>query len=202
MASLLAHSAPPPALAPSSERRALHEAGRHVFEKTCARCHGTYSQEERDGFLETRVLSYEEKLVPVEKVGADPSYEASSDRAFVERVAATPIGKLYKRIAPDHTYVARPLLGLRLRFPYLHNGSVPSLRAMLTPPDERPARFWVGADAPVDREACGYSGEAPTGPRASVRETAAPGERSTGHPFGTTLTSDEKRELIEYLKSL
>jgi mono/diheme cytochrome c family protein len=202
MAFLLARATPPPAPAPPDDRRALHERGRAVFEETCSRCHGRYSQTEEHGRLATRVFSYEERLVPVARVGTDPSYEASNDDEFVRRIDATPIGKLYKRVAPEHTYVARPLLGLRLRFPYLHNASVPSLRALLTPPPERPARFWVGRDAPLDPDACGYSGEAPSGPRARLRDTTLPGNRAIGHPFGTTLAPEEKRALIEYLKTL
>jgi mono/diheme cytochrome c family protein len=202
MAELLARSAPPPAPAPPPERRALHERGRALFVETCSRCHGKYEQTERDGRLATRVLEYDEKLVPVEKVGTDPAYEATNDLEFVKKIAATPIGRLYEQIAPLHTYVARPLLGVRLRFPYLHNASVPSLRALLTAPDARPEKFWAGADALVDRQACGYSAEAPRGPRARERETRSAGNRAQGHPFGTTLADDEKRALIEYVKSL
>ena len=42
-------------------------------------------------------------------------------------------------------YANMPLDGLWLRAPYLHNGSVPTLRALLFP-DERPAVFYRGYD--------------------------------------------------------
>src|SRR3546814_12427589 len=42
--------------------------------------------------------------------------------------------------------------GLWLRAPYLHNGSVPTLRDLLEPPAQRPMVFWRGYDLydPVD----------------------------------------------------
>ena len=39
-----------------------------------------------------------------------------------------------------------PLDGIWLRAPYLHNGSVPTLRDLLRPPDERPVVFYRGYD--------------------------------------------------------
>ncbi len=201
MAALLAASAPPPA--PSPRDRALHARGRTVFHETCARCHGEYAQEDRDGRVVTTVAEYDEKLVPVAKVGTDPAYERANDHEFMRRIADTPIGALYERVPPSGTYVARPLLGVRLRFPYLHNGSVPNLRALLTPPEERPRAFHVGADAALDDAAVGYSTEvAPRGPRVNLRDVTVPGNRAQGHPFGTTLPDDEKRALIEYLRTL
>jgi mono/diheme cytochrome c family protein len=200
MAELLVEAAPPPAPLPSS--RDLHARGRAVFEEACARCHGTYRQEQVSGRLVTTVASYDEKLVPVETVGTDPAYDASQDEEFNARIRATPIGKLYGETCTGHSYVARPLLGARLRFPYLHNASVPSLRALLEPPERRPAAFWVGADAPLDEEGCGYGAGEPRGPRARRRETTVDGNRASGHPFGTTLGDEEKKALIAYLKSL
>jgi hypothetical protein len=200
MADLLVEATPPPAPLPAS--RSLHERGRAVFEETCSRCHGTYRQEEALGRLVTTVASYDEKLVPVEKVGTDPAYDASQDDEFNRKVGATPIGRLYAATPTGHTYVARPLLGVRLRFPYLHNASVPSLRAMLTPPEQRPRAFWVGADAPLDDDACGYGRGEPRGPRAQERDTSIDGNRSTGHPFGTTLGEEEKKALLAYVRSL
>lgn len=202
MARLLVRSAPPTSPAPSGEGRPLHERGRAVFERTCAKCHGTYEQVESDGRLATRVREYEEKLVPVEKVATDPNYEATNDAEFVRNVGRTAIGRLYDKTEVGGCYVPRPLLGLRLRAPYLHNGSVPSLRALLTRPEDRPARFWVGRDAAVDPGGVGLGTGEPTGPRAQLRETTHPGERAVGHPFGTTLEEAEKRALLEYLRTL
>ncbi len=49
-------------------------------------------------------------------------------------------------------YAVVPLDGIWLRAPYLHNGSVPSLWALLQPPAHRPKAFLRGHDVydPVD----------------------------------------------------
>ena len=94
------------------------------------------------------------------------------------------------------SYKARPLDGVWATAPYLHNGSAPTLRAMLTPPDERPKTFRVGSRE-YDPEAVGFREEG-----TFVFDTALPGNSNQGHPFGTDLDGDSKEQLIEYLKTL
>lgn len=183
MAALLVESAPPPSPLPASRER--HARGKTVYANECARCHGDYSQSERDGRLLTRIASYEEKLVDIEEVGTDAAYEASQDGEFNRRIGETAIGKLYSESKADGTYVARPLLGLRLRAPYLHNASVPTLADLLLEPEKRPKKFTVG-----------------TGTRARERDTTVPGNRASGHRYGTELSEKDKEALVEYLKTL
>lgn len=99
---------------------------------------------------------------------------------------------------PDY-YKARPLSGIWASAPYLHNGSVPSLVELLTPPPQRVARFHVGSRE-FDPEHVGLSTEAVPG--ATELDTALPGNANSGHAFGTTLSDKDKRDLLEYLKSL
>jgi hypothetical protein len=92
--------------------------------------------------------------------------------------------------------------GLWLRAPYLHNGSVPTLRDLLKPPAQRPQVFWRGYDLydPVDvwlRDA-GADAER-IGTRYDTRERA---NGNQGHVFGTTLSPMQKDALLEYLKTL
>jgi hypothetical protein len=99
-------------------------------------------------------------------------------------------------------YKARPHNGVWASAPYLHNGSVPSLAQMLTPPAERTKRFFVGTRQydPVD---VGFRQvESENGVSYFAFDTTLPGNANTGHPYGTDLTADEKRQLIEYLKTL
>ena len=99
-------------------------------------------------------------------------------------------------------YKARPHNGVWASAPYLHNGSVPSLAQMLTPPAERTKLFFVGTRQydPVD---VGFKQvESENGVDYFVYDTTVKGNANTGHPFGTDLTPDEKRQLIEYLKTL
>ncbi|MBI1356768.1 MAG: hypothetical protein GC160_20705 [Acidobacteria bacterium] len=94
------------------------------------------------------------------------------------------------------SYKARPLNGVWATAPYLHNGSAPTLRAMLTPPAERPKTFRLGSRE-YDPAAVGYKDGG-----SFVYDTALPGNSNLGHPFGTDLDEDSKGQLIEYLKSL
>ena len=105
-------------------------------------------------------------------------------------------------------YKARPLDGIWAPPPYLHNGSVPNLYALLSPVAERPTVFYLGNREydPVD---VGYRTEKfPGGFRL---DTSIRGNSNSGHEFnngsgkgiiGPPLTPDERRALIEYLKTL
>ena len=44
--------------------------------------------------------------------------------------------------------------------------------------------------------------EADAGPATSEFDTSVPGNSNLGHPFGVTLSDDQKRDLIEYIKTL
>jgi hypothetical protein len=99
---------------------------------------------------------------------------------------------------PDY-YKARPLSGIWASAPYLHNGSVPTLAELLKPPAQRVAKFYVGARE-FDPAAVGYDSAA--GANRSLLDTSLPGNANTGHAFGTTLGDADKRDLLEYLKSL
>ena len=52
-------------------------------------------------------------------------------------------------------YKARPLDGVSATPPYLHNGSVPNLYALLSPVAERPTKFFLG-DREFDPLLVGY----------------------------------------------
>jgi hypothetical protein len=99
---------------------------------------------------------------------------------------------------PDY-YKARPLSGIWASAPYLHNGSVPSLAELLKPPSQRVAQFHVGARE-FEPEKVGLS-TAPA-PGSTLLDTALPGNSNAGHLFGTDLPDADKRDLLEYLKSL
>ncbi|HBL28955.1 MAG TPA: hypothetical protein DD490_19140, partial [Acidobacteria bacterium] len=99
-------------------------------------------------------------------------------------------------------YANSPLDGLWLRAPYLHNGSVPNLRALLEPAERRPKVFWIGYDV-YDWNDVGFVTRGPAAEAQGWRyDTAALGNGNQGHEYGTaTLTPDEKDALIEYLKT-
>jgi hypothetical protein len=99
---------------------------------------------------------------------------------------------------PDY-YKARPLSGIWASAPYLHNGSVPSLVELLKPPSQRVAQFHVGGRE-FEPDKVGLS-TAPA-PGSTLLDTALPGNSNAGHLFGTDLPDADKRDLLEYLKSL
>lgn len=93
-------------------------------------------------------------------------------------------------------YVNLPLDGIWARGPYLHNGSVPSLRDLLSPSKERPKRFFRGCTN-LDLDAVGF--QCATG---FEFDTTLTGNSNSGHDYGTSLPAQEKLALLEYLKSL
>ncbi len=106
-------------------------------------------------------------------------------------------------------YRARPLNGVWATAPYLHNGSVPSLYQMLLPADRRDAVFYVGSRE-FDPKDVGFSRAAFEG---GFRfDTAIPGNSNRGHEFrngprgngviGPELTEQQRRDIVEYLKTL
>jgi len=91
------------------------------------------------------------------------------------------------------------------RGPYMHNGSVPTLRDLLEPGDRRPARFYRGYDV-YDRVKVGFVSEVAEekGRRFFPYDTTLVGNSNRGHEgprYGTELPPDDKDALVEYLKT-
>ena len=86
-----------------------------------------------------------------------------------------------------------PLDGIWLRAPYLHNGSVPTLRALLFP-DERPAVFYPRLRRLRLGQAAASSS---TGPEAEKGrrefDTSLRGNGNGGHIYGTDLPADDRQ---------
>ncbi|HEU4663592.1 MAG TPA: di-heme-cytochrome C peroxidase [Dokdonella sp.] len=96
-------------------------------------------------------------------------------------------------------YKARPLSGIWASAPYLHNGSVPSLADLLAAPASRTARFVPGTRE-FDPVRVGVVACAADDPHAF--DTSLPGNSNAGHAYGTMLADADKRDLLEYLKTL
>lgn len=112
-------------------------------------------------------------------------------------------------------YKARPLTGIWATAPYLHNGSVPNLMALLSPPTckanattqtnkcpARPTRFYTGSRK-FDPVNVGFEYDNPA--RGDLLDTSVPGNSNEGHwgpRQGSRLTSLQKRQLIEFMKTL
>jgi cytochrome c553 len=105
--------------------------------------------------------------------------------------------------APQIAYESRVLQGIWATAPYLHNGSVPTLAALLEPAANRPAEFKVGPNYDVAK--VGLS-ESQTKFDFVLKTTDCSdiksGNSRCGHEFGSHLSPLEKAALLEYLKSL
>lgn len=100
-------------------------------------------------------------------------------------------------------YEARVLEGIWAAAPYLHNGSVATLDDLLKPADQRRALFKVGPN--YDIEAVGLSVEQDRFDyelQTTDCNDLDSGNSNCGHEYGIDLTDDDRRALLEYLKSL
>ena len=97
-------------------------------------------------------------------------------------------------------YVARPLDGVWATGPYLHNGLVPTLDDLLQPAAKRPPEFYIG-NREFDPVKLGYISTPPEGMKNNF-DTSKAGNLNKGHEYGTTLSEAERKDLLEYLKSL
>lgn len=95
-------------------------------------------------------------------------------------------------------YKARPLNGVWASAPYLHNGSIPNLYALLLPEEQRPATFSVGR-MEFDPRNVGFLSD---GTEPFVIDTSLKGNSNKGHLYGTTLPEADRWALVEYLKTL
>lgn len=170
---------------------ALAEQGKAVFEATCARCHAS----ERTG-----------AVVPIEEVGTsrDRMDTWNEKAAHEANQVVTEMGIEREGLVeePLRGYIAAFLDGIWLRAPYLHNGSVPTLRDLLDPPAERPVTFWRGYTV-YDPVRVGFvtTGEAAE-QAGSLHDTRLKGGGNQGHEYGTALPDADKAALVEYLKTL
>jgi mono/diheme cytochrome c family protein len=196
----LASLEPPPY--PREVDQAMAERGQDVFLATCSRCHGTYGE----------AGTYPNNLVSLEEVETDPWLAASAhDGArFRDWFSRSFYGEIASLEATDG-YVAPPLDGIWLTAPYLHNGSVPTLRALLDS-STRPTYFTRGYDGngydyedlgwPYTELDHGHAGEPNQARRKLIYDTTLPGHSNAGHTFGDALTEEDRSAVIEYLKTL
>lgn len=183
--------------------RSLAEQGEAVFETNCARCHGSYGDDE----------SYPNRVVGLDVVGTDPAYAQrayeDSDR-FMNWFNKSWYGEI-ATARPAPGYIAPPLDGIWATAPFLHNGSVPTIRGLLDS-SQRPT-FWkrTGAEPAFDEEAVGWEytpldhgkeGAGDAAERKRIYDTTRPGYSNDGHTFGDQLTDEQRRAVLEYLKTL
>jgi len=173
--------------------------GQELFNSKCATCHGTYGQDE----------SYPNLLVSLDEVGTDPLLTRSnfSYSFFVDWYNSSWFskGKNAAYLKAESGYMAPPLDGIWATAPYFHNGSVPTLDDVLnsTSRPEKWKRSYGTAASDYDNEKVGwkYTVETVSGSNI-VYDSTLPGYGNQGHTYGDDLTVEERKDLIEYLKTL
>ena len=191
----------PPAW-PFAVETTLAAKGKTVFDASCASCHGTYGGH----------ASYPNVIIPVAEVGTDQilAQGASEFSAqFVQWFAASFWGKT-SRLQPSEVYVAPPLDGIWATAPFFHNGSVPTLEALLDS-TKRPRQWTRTFDSnDYDQAAAGWkftvatpqSAEPDAMKRTHIYDTTKFGYGNQGHTYGDALSPEDRAAVLEYLKTL
>jgi len=180
--------------------RALAATGQALFTQYCSACHGRSGTDFTGPFVG--------QVTPIEKVKTDRcrldsyTYELCANQNLL--YAGYP-NERFQHFRKTFGYANQPLDGIWLRAPYLHNGSVPSLRDLLEPASRRPRAFWRGYDV-YDRKRVGFVSDVPkeNGHQYFRFDTTLPGNGNSGHEgtvYGTDLSPDEKDAIVEYMKS-
>jgi cytochrome c5 len=187
----------------------LASRGQTVFDATCSRCHGTYGSAGSGG----SGGSYPNLLIPVTDVGTD-TVLATGGGQFAGAYVGWFNQSFYGQIAhldPQPGYYAPPLDGVWATAPYFHNGSVPTIEAVIDSP-KRPTYF-VRSTTPTDydigamgwaftAQATGQDAESDPNKRKLIYDTTKLGYGNGGHTYGDALSDDDRAAVIEYLKTL
>jgi mono/diheme cytochrome c family protein len=122
-------------------------------------------------------------------------------------------GYMPNELRGELAYKVRPLNGIWATPPYLHNGSVPTIEDLLGDPEKRPTKFYLGSRE-YDPVKLGYRTDPIT--NGFEFDTSIRGNSNRGHEFrkdynkdkeikgviGPALSADDRKALIEYLKTL
>ena len=181
----------PPPNYPFALDGAKATAGKAIFDQQCATCHAS----DRTG-----------TPLPLADVGTnrDRIDTWGKDFAVAANKVVGGMGIERKGLveAPLIGYNVQYLDGIWLRAPYLHNGSVPTLRDLLEPVDKRPKVFYRGYDL-YDQVRGGFVSTGADAEREGTKfDVSQRGSGNGGHTFGVTLPDTDKDALVEYLKTL
>ncbi len=182
---------------PKQINKMLAANGKQIFGDNCAKCHGTYGEDE----------SYPNLLIPAGIIQTDSAlfksnYTAPQFISWFNNSWFT-TGSNPAMLVPYSGYIAPPLDGIWATAPYLHNGSVPNLEGVLSS-KERPT-FWSR-----NFEKPEYNYDNPgwkvtvyeNKTHGNVYNTNKEGYGNYGHYFGDKLSKTERSAVIEYLKTL
>jgi hypothetical protein len=183
-----------------------------LFTQNCASCHSYLPEVQRT----SRDLARNSALFAASDVGTDPNRATLLTPAMTNGLLgllkaactdeATCSGLTDAEIlSPTGKYLSPPLDGIWARAPYLHNGSVPNLRALLIP-SLRPTKFYRGNLA-YDQANVGFVNAAGAG--TGEYDTTLSGNSNRGHDTKEYLgrvnwarEPGKVADLLEFMKAL
>lgn len=175
----------------------LAQQGEVLFKKECSSCHGTYGND----------VHYPNLLVDRDEIGTDDHVIEfyKNNQEFVQWYNGSWFSKqpYAARLEPGNGYIAPPLDGIWATAPYFHNGSVPTLFDVLQS-SERPG-IWKksGGKDNYDHQKMGLRITVETAKADKFTyDTSLPGYGKQGHEFGDHFTPNERKAVVEYLKTL
>jgi len=177
-------------VAPYKIDEAAAKHGATHYTANCVACHGGTESDKR--------------LYSVAEVGTDPhraelftkEQSARFNKFLSELETAGYQPAKDEGLRSTGKYWAASMDGVWARSPYLHNGSVRTMQELLTPPAQRAKTFHRGSQD-YDAAVMGYADAG-----VYLFDTSTRGNSNSGHNYGTALTIEERRDLLEYLKTL
>ena len=166
-------------------RRAVGQR-RRALRQYCAECHGASGRDFSGAYVG--------KVTPIDAIATDRRRLDSYTPELAVNQGTLYAGYPWRftHFRKTFGYANMPLDGLWLRAPYLHNGSVPSLRDLLEPAASRPKVFYRGNDV-YDPIRVGFVSNVPEeeGKLYFEFDTRVDGNGNTGHEgkaYGTELS--------------
>lgn len=177
--------------------RAKAEAGDAIYDQHCGTCHAEGGDKVGRSIPLAEIGTSRDRFDTWSKKFASLANKVVEDMG-IERRGLVDEDDKEELIG----YNVQHLDGIWLRAPYLHNGSVPTLRDLLKPAAERPKTFYRGYDL-YDPVNVGFIS---TGPEAekvgTLHDVSKKGNGNQGHEYGTSLPEQDKEALVEFLKTL
>ena len=179
---------------------AVAARGAVVYREYCVDCHGVSGKDFAGEYVGT--------VVPIAEIATDRHRLDSYTRVLAVNQGLLYAGygdERFSHFRKTDGYASMPLDGVWLRAPYLHNGSVPTLRDLLEWAADRPARFYRGNDV-YDPIKVGFVSNVASqdGTAFFLYDTRVAGNGNYGHEgpaYGTDLSPADKDALVEFLKT-
>jgi hypothetical protein len=182
---------------PKAINQQLAEQGKALFNNSCSKCHGTYGDNE----------TYPNLLIPASIIKTDSAFFVSNystpDVVNWFNKSWFTTGERPARLVPFSGYIAPPLDGIWITAPYFHNGSVPTLEAVLNS-KARPTYWSRNFDKPeynYDNPGWKYKKHNDANGK-DIYNTTLYGYGNYGHYFGDKFNDEQRKAVIEYLKTL